>query len=459
MRIRLFILLALFIGSVSYVEAAELLAGPMVGHTTATSAKIWIETDRAAAVRIEYWIEPRLQDDHTFGETIVRGYADGHTGVTAPHTGVVELTNLKPGWLVYYEIHIDGRPIRALTPQAFSLMPPVVPEPNRPDEIVEFIVAFGSCMYPARIPIQPIWGQIAKHHPAAFLFIGDNNYMPNHAGAYATSRETVRYIMARYHRSLRNMPGVRTLIATVPSYGIWDDHDFGPNNSDRTFRWRDESLAMFRRYWPNASAGTPKTPGIFHAFKIADVEFFMLDNRYHRDPNLAQDRRTMFGSDQLTWLKAGLKASTATFKVIANGGTLLVEGTMETWHRFGVERDDFLKWVFEENITGVLFIAGDWHVGTVNRLHRPRDAYPLYELISSNAAVRAVPVEQMATPRSGGHHQSAAPIISDYNFGALRFSGTRGKRVVTLQIIDDQGKVRIHRRLTEKDLGPAWAKQ
>ena len=137
--------------------------------------------------------------------------------------------------------------------------------------------------------------------------------------------------------------------------------------------------------------------------------------------------------------------------MIVNGGTLLGLGS-EYWAMFGTERDDFLKWLFDERIEGVLFLAGDWHVGSLHRLYRPDDGYPLYELMSSNAAFNIVPVESLARPEPGGDHFSAAPPVRDYNFGMLRFSGEKGDRAVTLQIIDEDGEVRIHRRLTLAEL-------
>ena len=124
----------------------------------------------------------------------------------------------------------------------------------------------------------------------------------------------------------------------------------------------------------------------------------------------------------------------------------------ELWDNFGTERDDFLKWTFEEGIEGVFFLVGDWHVGTLNRLHRPQDAYPLYELMSSNAAVRNQPVAPRSIEYSGGHNQSAAEIYRGYNFGLLTFSGEKGSRRVALQIINEAGDVVIHRSLTEKNL-------
>ena len=432
--------------------SAELIAGPLVGHTTSTSTNIWVETDAPAKVKVEYWIEARVHYEDAFPLPIERGSATSTTATESPFTATVEITGLNPGWLLHYIIKIDGRTMRAIAPQVVSLMPPLFPYKKEPKKPAQFSVAFASCMHPAVAPVQPIWLQIPRHRPSAMLFLGDNNYMPSSRKAYETERDEVRFMMAGYHRELRNMPGLRDLVASTPTYAIWDDHDFGPGNSDRTFRWREESLRAFTRFWPNSSAGTSDTPGIFHAFQIADVEFFMLDNRTHRDPNDAPDRRTMLGDGQLEWLKVRLARSTATFKVIANGGTLLMGGPYENWQHFGTERDHFLEWLFGQGISGVLFIAGDWHVGTLNRLYRPEDGYPLYELISSNIAIHAIPFDAPQEPPWDGHHLSAAPVVREFNYGSLAFAGPSGERTVALRIIDEQGRVRIKRTLSENDL-------
>lgn len=453
-RITFASLLALLIVTPA-VRAQALLSGPMVGHTTPTSASIWVETDQACPVKVHYWLEARYQIQTSAGLPIVRGTAEGRTSETAPHTGVIGLSGLQPGWLVYYELEIAGKPVRPGTPQVFSLFP----QAGGTSTVPSFAVAFASCMYPARVPVQPIWDQVALRRPAALLLIGDNNYMPNPKGAYETSQEVVEYAMARYHRYLRDLPGLRTLLATTPTYGIWDDHDFGPDNSDRTFRWRDLSLALFKRYYPNPSAGLPDVPGVFTSFQIGDAQFFLLDDRYHRDPNEAPDRSTMLGAGQLAWLKQSLKDSKATFKVIVNGGTMLVDrqGSGEYWANFGQERDEFLSWLGENRISGVLFAAGDWHVGTLNRLHRPQDPYPYYELLSSNAGVSLPPLPSQETGQTHYRfHQYVGTEYRGFNFGLLSFSGPAGNRSVNLQIVDSQGQPRIQLILNEKDLSPEW---
>lgn len=435
-------------------ESAVLIAGPMVGHTTTTSARIWVETDQPATIEIDYWEEPRLLYDPMVRQPIRRGAATARTADEFPHTGVVELTGLNPGWLIHYSLKVDDRPVRALSTQIFSLFPPAVPDDRDPNSPGGFSIAFGSCNFPGRIPIQPIWAQIARRRPIAFLFIGDNNYMPDVPEAYETSVDDVRYMMADTHRTLRNVAGVRELIASTASYGIWDDHDFGPGDSDRTFQHKDTALEVFRQYWPNAEPNDTPPAGIYHSFVVGDAEIFMLDDRSHRDPNTSPDRSTMLGAEQLAWLKAGLKASRATFKVIANGGTMLVDEGKETWDRFGAERDEFVSWLFAQEINGVIFAAGDWHMGVLNRLDRPDFTYPLYELLSSNVAVRINKTGHFEVEEGPGNNQWASPRYVPYNFGLIRFSGDSGDRSATLQLVDEHGGVQTELILHESDLRP-----
>jgi alkaline phosphatase D len=445
-------------------RAAELLAGPLVGYTTVTTSRIWVETDEPAEVRIDYWTEPHFDDNkfQNYDAPIQRGSAEGRTQAMFPHTGVVELSGLNPGWMVHYSVSVGGRAVRPHGPQVFCLM---TPEPNDPNstQVPNFEVGFGSCIFTARNPVQTIWVHVMRRRPAAFVFLGDNVYMPSKPAAFETDRETIRYAIANLNRVVRNVAGLQTLMATTPCYAVWDDHDFGPDNSDRTFKPGAELLDMFNRYWVNPGAGTRDVPGVFSSFKISDVEFFLLDDRFHRDPNKSPDRSTMFGAGQIAWLKAGLKASTATFKVIANGGSMVVDGREEAWSNFGHERDEFLRWMFAEKIGGVFFLAGDWHVGTLNKLKRPEDAYPLYELLSSNAAANLprIPsypagtgVQANLPQKRGGsaNRQAAGPVVREYNFGSLRFSGPRSDRTATLQIIDETGTIRLQQVVTATEL-------
>ena len=61
--------------------------------------------------------------------------------------------------------------------------------------------------------------------------------------------------------------------------------------------------------------------GITGLFQWSDVDFFLMDNRYHRtsNNNFTVDRQIL-GKDQIDWLINALTFSQATFKFIAMGG-------------------------------------------------------------------------------------------------------------------------------------------
>ena len=165
------------------------------------------------------------------------------------------------------------------------------------------------------------------------------------------------------HYDHRSVAGFRDVTGRTPTLGIWDDHDFGPNNSDRTAEGRMESLATFQSMWANPSYGEPGHPGIYHHFQHGDIAFFMLDDRFYRSPNRSEDRgdKTMLGERQWAWLKAGLKQSTAKLKFIASGSEWQKHGHVDSWTSFRREQRAFFEWIDQEGIEGVILLSGDRH--------------------------------------------------------------------------------------------------
>jgi hypothetical protein len=140
---------------------------------------------------------------------------------------------------------------------------------------------------------------------------------------------------------------------------------------------------------------------------------------------------------------------------VVNGNSLVADrrGSGEYWALFGKERDQFLAWLFENRINGVVFVAGDWHVGTMNRLYRPQDSYPLYEPLASNSGERK---KFPLSPETGkGLFRAREFIAQEYrgfNFGLITVSGTPGQRRVLLQIVDENGSARSELQVPENQL-------
>lgn len=331
--------------SAASAEPASPDLGPMLGHVGSTEARIWVKaaanpngTEKARrSVAVRYGTRPDLSGGKT-----VRGRP-----LAGPEfLGQINLNGLKPATRYYYRVRVDG--------EAFGAHPGSFQTAPADGTRGQFRFAFISCVGRNAFDPAAAWGDLAVRTPIdVLLFLGDNHY--------ADSTEPAKQRAAYYDQ--RRLAGFREISSRVPSYAIWDDHDFGPNNSDGTAAGKEISLHTFKEFWPNPGYGQRDDPGVYFKFTRGDVEFFMLDVRYHRSPNVAPDdgNKTMLGAAQLAWLKRELLASKAKVKFLASGSEWQSNGTEDSWTRFNRERMDLLNFIQEKNITGVILLSGDRH--------------------------------------------------------------------------------------------------
>ncbi|HSJ03552.1 MAG TPA: alkaline phosphatase D family protein, partial [Verrucomicrobium sp.] len=109
--------------------------------------------------------------------------------------------------------------------------------------------------------------------------------------------------------------------------------------------------------------GEEGNPGCYYSFSRSGVDFFMLDSRYHRTPNkVAEDgKKTMLGARQLQWLKDGLLASKAAFKIVACGSEWQTLTQSDCWSSFARERQEIFDHITQNKIEGVTLLSGDRH--------------------------------------------------------------------------------------------------
>ena len=236
-----------------------------------------------------------------------------------------------------------------------------------------FRLAITSCMKIGRP--QGSWNILLEEQPDLHLTVGDTHYAD-------TTNPTVQL---EHHLTYRREKEFAKVLQQVPTYAIWDDHDFGPNNSDGTAKGKEFSLAGWKQAWPNPPSGTSDTPGAFFKFSRGDVDFFVVDGRYHRSPNGLpdDDKKRMLGDAQFAWLLEGLKNSKAKFKIIASG-SVLDHSKSDGWRIFSFSRHRLFDAIKKEKISGVMYIGGDIHKSLVWQHHESdRVGYPMIEIISS----------------------------------------------------------------------------
>jgi alkaline phosphatase D len=347
-----------------------------------------------------------------------------------------------------YELFINGQPVKLSYTLKFQTRKLWQWREDPPD----FNFVTGSCTYvndpPYDRPGKPygenyeIFTTIYKQQPDMMLWLGDNTYL----------RETDWYsrsgILYR-HTHTRSLAELQPLLGSVHHYAIWDDHDYGPDNSDRSFRQKKDALEAFKLFWGNPAFGVNNQPGTATMFQWADVDFFLLDNRYYHSPNnRASGKRTLLGEEQVSWLIDALTASEASFKFIVVGGQFLNPVTYgENFSTFPEERSKILRLISRENISGIIFLTGDRHHTELSKLER-ENLYPLYDLTVS-------PLTSAPNPQHIEEHnflRVPKTFVGERNFARLNVTGPGNNRLLKIAVFDKSGTELWTRAIKANDL-------
>ena len=413
----------------------------MHGFADMASITLWVQTDRAARITVEF---------HAESDPAGVRRVEGETRAAEDFVAHLRLANLAPGTAYRYRVLRDGAPA-GIEPGRFTTQPLWQLRTGPPD----FSIAFGSCAHLHDAYERPgsSWGTdyrtydaIAARAPDLMLWLGDNVYFRE------PEWTSLEGMSARY-RAYRFLPALQKLLRATSHVAIWDDHDFGPNDSGGSFVGKANALAAFKRYWPNPAFGLPEAPGVYTQVSYGDADFFLLDNRFYRYPNRYPRTRekAMFGAAQLDWLKRALVASTARFKIVAAGGQFwnARNTRFEAFHNFPAEHQALMEWITERRIPGVLFLSGDRHFAMLLRIERP-GAYPIYEFTAS--PLTAGPFTRLAESERTNPDLVPDTLVIERNFGMLRFAGPRGARALTLESYDWNGALLWSRAIPAAEL-------
>ena len=386
--------------------------------------QLWVQTRQAARAQIVYF-EP---------ENPARKYRTAAVQTEAGNVYVAHLLadSVLPGKHYRYELYLNGQQQQLPYALTFQTQPHWQWRGLAPD----FSFAVGSCAY-VNEPYYdrpgepygggyPIFTSIVGKKPDFMVWLGDNIYL----------RETdwnSRTGMLHRYTYTRSLPEMQPLLGSVHHYATWDDHDYGPDNSDRSFWNKELSKEAFKLFWANPNY---RPEGIAGTFTWNDAQFFLLDDRWFRS-NLKETRkhnRKMLGEEQIQWLIDGLLASQSTFKFICIGSqTLNSDAAGENYAAYPTERKQLLGRIRKAGITGVIFLDGDRHHTVLSKMKRT-GTYPLYGLTCS--------------PLTAGIHkaresnENAVPgtQVGERNFSLLQVSGTEADRQVTISTYNPEGK-------------------
>lgn len=439
MPIRVLLLIcSLTLAPVSFAQ--QLAAGPMPGHSAMRTVQVWLQTDAAAEVRLAYRPAGTL-GDYEVSEA-------KRTDAASAFTAEIDVVGLEPGTNYEYRVLLNGEAQASAHPLRFQTQPLWQWRGDPP----AFSFALGSCTYvndtPYDRPGRPygadyqVFDAIADTEPDFMLWLGDNVY-------YREVDWDSPWSMYQRFSHTRQLPEMQRLLTSTHHFATWDDHDFGPNNADRSYALRETAQEVFDAFWPNPPFSGAGGGGVMSYFEWHDAGFFLLDNRSFRSAN---DRvtgdRTVLGADQAEWLIDALKKSDATFKFVVIGGQFINSAEVFENHVALApgERREILDRLAAEDIPGVVFLTGDRHHSVLLRMDR-RGEYPLYDWTVS--PLTAGP----SRPMDGeGQYRVEGSLFGQRNFGRVEISGPRDDRVANLILHDSDGAELFRYTIRANDL-------
>ena len=396
-------------------------AGPMIGHVGPDEVRVWVR------VRDELACAGRLQQGALKVAAKIQDLGDG--------CRLLVFGGLQPDKPCTIRLGREG-----IDQDAMMLNVRTAPPAS---QVGKLTIAFGSCCRDSEYKKAPIFDVIPKAKPDVMIFAGDNSYMV-HGGngprRFSTTTKTgdwdSREKMIACHLRTRRLAALQNLIRTTPCYATWDDHDYGPNDAMRDFVNKEAAMTAFRQVWANPGYGSEGIRGIHTTFRRGPVEFFLLDNRWHKwtrnrtHPRIKDSEATIWGREQFAWLRERLRASDAPVKVIVNGTQIFERGNVGEghWQEAKIERAEFERFLRKERIAGVVVLSGDRHHSELMRVG-PKSGAWIYEFTSSplqyGQEVHPIPAERSNPTRIWGTRGNAYGLVTidvrGPNQGTIRF--------------------------------------
>lgn len=292
-------------------------------------------------------------------------------------------------------------------------------------------IAIGSCN--RQNEDQSIWQNISDEQPDLWIWLGDNIY---------GDTEDMELLQQKYSQQKQNSL-YQQFIQDTPVIGIWDDHDYGVNDGDKTYPMRAESQALMMDFLdvPKDSPFRDQA-GTYQSYLFGNegkqVKVILLDTRYFRDeleknngyqrykPNLNGD---ILGEAQWTWLEQELKNSTADINLIGSGIQVIpAEHGFEKWANFPQARKRLLDLIAQIQPKKTILLSGDRHLSEFSQLAITGMEDELYEFTSSGLTHSYDSFSGEPNPYRTGE------VVSDRSYGLIVIDWAGAEPDIRLQM-------------------------
>jgi phosphodiesterase/alkaline phosphatase D-like protein len=281
------------------------------------------------------------------------------------------------------------------------------------DGPMSFRAVFASCASSGSR--STVFSNMLARQPDLFFHMGDLHYRNIHVND--------RSLFARAYHDVLTSPTQGQLFRHVPVAYTWDDHDYGPDNSDATSPSRPAALASYRTFVPHYPLDPAPDAAIHQAFWMGRVRVLMTDTRSARSPlHLAPSDRTMLGAAQLAWLLRELEAAARAPLVIWVNTVPWItkrdEATDEGWAPFAAERQTIADTIRRLGLTGrLVMLSGDAHMLAIDDGTHSEYAATAPAGAHGFVVAHAAPLDRW--PRVKGGRYSHGQVARNGQFGVL----------------------------------------
>ncbi len=463
--------------------------GVQSGDVSTGSGVIWARADRPSRMEVEW--------STTEGFSAIGGGATVDASAETDFCAKAFLRDLPPGQTVFYRVRFrdiaDANGVSEPLVGRFRTGPL-----ERRD--VSFVwsgdtVGQGWGIDEARGGMT-IYAAMRREAPDFFIHSGDTIYADNPLKAEVPLpdgtvwRNLVTEEKAKVAETLDEFRGqwrynlldrnLRAFNAEVPMLAQWDDHEVVDNwypskMLDADPRYREKVVATlaeraaraFHEYVP-ISANAEDSRQVYRKVSYGPLlDVFFLDMRSYRAANgpnqqAAEGPDTVFlGAAQLAWLKRELKASRATWKVIAadmplglvvyddfrtrSGSEAIAQGNGAPLGR-ELEFAGLLAWMKQEAIRNIVWLTADVHYTAAHRYDPARAVFqdfdPFWEFVSGplhSGTFGPNPLDNTFGPEvvfqkvPPAGQFNLAPSVGYQFYGHVRIEGQGERMIVTLK--------------------------
>lgn len=180
---------------------------------------------------------------------------------------------------------------------------------------------------------------------------------------------------------------------SLASTYVWDDHDYGGNDSNRTTASNPAANQVYREWVPHYPLGSGGSTGIYQSWQVGRVLYVSTDSRSFRDPNSdpQSPSKTLLGTAQKAWFENLLTANAGGAEVLVWQSSSRWIGGSDTFSSFEHERDELVQMFGDTGWLGrMIFMTADEHALSIcSGPYNPYGRFPMFMFASMDSSYGA----------------------------------------------------------------------